>query len=155
MGMWCEISHDCSVTAGPGMAAPRVPLSFSPLYDIPTHTSRAGVLVCLLHFMVWGQHYPALYLRIRTCILCVNHPVLLLTCACALKREQVLARAPRTQVLVWRSRQLHPQAGKPLDLCLTVTNNHIKVPTLMGNKLEGQVKGVHVSTVGCSFEGDL
>ena len=42
MGMWCEISHGCSLTAGPGMAAPRVPLSFSPLYDIPHHTSRAG-----------------------------------------------------------------------------------------------------------------
>ena len=39
LGTWCEISHDCSVTAGPGMAAPRpwVPLSFSPLYHIPHH----------------------------------------------------------------------------------------------------------------------
>ena len=62
LGTCCEISHDCSVTAGPGMAAPRpwVPLSFSPLYHIPHHTSRAGGACCLLHFMVWGQYYPAL-----------------------------------------------------------------------------------------------
>ena len=32
-------------------------------------------------------------------------------------------------------------------LCLTATNNFIKVPTLVGNKLEGQVKGVHESNL--------